>query len=54
MWRKLYARRDNVCKPFVLGFDLCIMKYHVKNAAFARKQPAFFFVPFLSCRSRVI
>ena len=24
-----YARRDNVCNFCVLGFDLCIMKYHV-------------------------
>ena len=32
--RKLYAMMYNVCNLFVLGFDLCIMKYHVKcNAA---------------------
>ena len=30
VWRKLYAQVDNVCKLFVLGFDLCIIKYHVK------------------------
>ena len=34
MRRKLYAVMYNVCNLFVLGFDLCIMKYHVKcNAA---------------------
>ena len=30
VWRKLYARKKNVCTLVVLGFDLCIMKYHVK------------------------
>ena len=30
MRRKLYATMNNVCNLFVLGFDLCIMKYHVK------------------------
>ena len=28
--RKLYAMMYNVCKFCVLGFDLCIIKYHVK------------------------
>ena len=23
-------KRDNVCKLFVLGYDLCIIKYHVQ------------------------
>ena len=23
-------KRDNVCKLFVLGYDLCIIMYHVK------------------------
>ena len=28
-------KRGNVCKLFVLGYDLCIMKYHVQCNACA-------------------
>ena len=34
-------KRDNVCKLFVLGYDLCIIKYHVQcNLSLVKSQSA--------------
>ena len=47
------TKRDNVCKLFVLGYDLCITKYHVQcngGPAYVHGGPAYVHIrAWLSC-----